>query len=52
MEWDLDELIRLSLQQAARETKISDEQKVRMLLNVLTAFLGSQLKEKDGTVWT
>ena len=52
MEWNMDELIRQSLQQAARETKLSDEQKVQMLLNVLTKFLGSQIKDKDGTVWT
>lgn len=51
MEWNMDELIRQSLQQAARDTELSDEQKVKMLLNVLTEFLGSQIKEKDGTVW-
>ena len=52
MEWDMDELIRQSLQQAARETKLSDKQKIQMLLHVLTEFLGSQIKEKDGTIWT
>ncbi len=52
MEWSLDDLIRQSLQQTARETKLSDEQKVKMLLNVLTEFLGAHLKEKDGTEWT
>ena len=52
MEWNMDELIRRSIQQAARETRLSNEQKVQMLLNVLTEFLGSQIKEKDGTVWT
>lgn len=52
MEWNMDELIRQSLRQAARETKLSDEQKVKMLLNVLSAFLGSQVKEKDDAEWT
>ena len=52
MKWNTDELIRQSLQQAACETKLSDEEKVKILLNVLSEFLGSQLKEKDGTEWT
>ena len=52
MEWNMDELIRQSLQQAARETKLSDEQRVKMLLNVLSEFLGSQIKAKDGQEWT
>ena len=52
MEWDMDELIRQSLQQAAQDTKLTDEQKLQMLLSVLTEFLGSQIKEKDGTIWT
>ena len=52
MEWNMDALIRQSLHQAARETILSDEQKVKMLPNVLTEFLGSQIKEKDGTTWT
>lgn len=52
MQWSLDELIRQSLQQAAQETAISDEQKVQMLLHVLTEFLGSQLNGKEGTEWT
>lgn len=48
----LDDLIRQSLLLSAQETDLSDEKKVRILLNVLTEFLGSQLKKKDGTVWT
>ena len=48
MAWNMDSLIRQSLQQAARETSMSDEQKVKMLLGVLTEFLGSQIEEKDG----
>lgn len=50
MEWNMDELIRQSLLQAERETELDDETKVRMLLDVLTEFLGSQIKDKDGTV--
>ena len=47
MKWNLDELIRQSLRQAACETELSDAQKVKLLLRVLTEFLGSQMKEKD-----
>ena len=48
MEWSMDELIRQSLRQAARETQLTDEQKVKMLLNVLTECLGSQVKKRMG----
>lgn len=51
MEWDLDDLIRQSLRHAARETQLSDEEKVRMLLHVLTEFFGAQIKGKDKTIW-
>ena len=47
MVWSLDELIRRSLQQAAEETDRSDEEKVNMLLHVLTAFLRAQIEDGD-----
>lgn len=52
MKWNLDDLIRQSLRQAARETSLTDEQKVKMLLQVLTEFLFSQIEKEDGTIWT
>ena len=52
MKWNMDELIRQSLQQAVRETKLTNEQKAQMLLNVLTECLDSQIKKEDGMKWT
>lgn len=42
---NIDELIKLSLNKAASEMEVSKEEKTDMLLNVLTEFLKSQIKE-------
>ena len=49
MEWNIDDLIRSSLRQAAQETDMRSEDKVNMLLDVLTVYLGSKIEPKDET---
>ena len=41
----LDNLIRVSLQRAAEDTKMTDEQRVDLLLRVLTVYLTNRLNE-------
>ena len=41
----LDNLIRISLQRAAEDTKMTDEQRVDLLLRVLTVYLTNRLNE-------
>jgi len=41
----LDNLIRVSLRRAAEDTKMTDEQRVDLLLRVLTVYLTNRLNE-------
>ena len=43
----LDNLIRTSLNKAAEETKMTEEQKVDLLLDVLTVFLKKQIEDEE-----
>ena len=41
----LDNLIRVSLQRAAEDTKMTDEQRVALLIRILTIYLTKQIDE-------
>ena len=41
----LDEFIRLSLRKAAEDTKMTDEQRVALLIRILTIYLTKQIDE-------
>ena len=41
----MNDLIRISLKRAADDTKMTDEQKVELLIKILTAYLTKQLGE-------